>query len=441
MNDEQTYQETIEFMYKQLPMFTRVGAAAYKANLDNAIALCEALGNPHHSFKSIHIAGTNGKGSCSYMLARIFEKNNYKTGLYTSPHIVDFRERIQINHTYIDKAFVVDFIKQVQTLIEKLKPSFFELTMAMAFYYFSKEKVDIAIIEVGMGGLLDSTNILEPLLSIITNISLDHTQFLGNSLEEIAIQKSGIMKKDTPVIIGEANEELEKIFFAQSVLKKAPLFFAERFYQKVSSEVKDNFQYIKFFSQKTNTFIPIKTDLLGSYQSKNIATVLTAIDIIKNNNLFNLSKEKSMEALEDIVNKADLKGRMHKVQSKPDIIFDVSHNKAGIYELIQQIQQTDYQHVYFIIGFVADKDVDIILTMFPSKNASFAFVQASSQRALPKEALWEAATKYNLNGSTYDTITQALETNFHKLHASDALVVCGSFYILDEAYTWYKNLL
>ena len=426
------YQECLNYIFEKLPMFTRVGAVAYKPNLDNIIALCEAIGNPHSQFKSIHIAGTNGKGSCSHMLASALQLNGYKTGLYTSPHVIDFRERIRINGIEIPKENVIDFIDETKQLIENLKPSFFEITVAMAFDYFAKEKVDIVVVEVGLGGLLDSTNIIKPEVSVITNISKDHTNLLGDSIKEIAIQKAGIIKEEVPVVIGETQVETEKIFFSKTILHHSQIFFADKLYTVVHQEIIEGKMKLKIMNYTTMSIQDYWLDMLGEYQIKNIKTVLTTLDVLKSLG-WKIDHNTVMNSLSTTKKTTGLKGRFDLVSEKPKIVFDVSHNEAGISELIKQIGKLKYEKLYIILGFVSDKDVQKVLTMFP-KSAYYFFSQAQIPRALPYHELQKIAIENELKGQAIATIAESLQQARDLATDADMILVTGSFFNLEEAY-------
>lgn len=436
-NPEIQYQQTLKFLYEQLPMFTRVGASAYKENLDNTILLCDALDNPQTKFKSIHIAGTNGKGSCSTMLATALQKSGYKTGLYTSPHITDFRERIKVNGVDIPKEFVVEFVNLHQTLIHRIQPSFFELTVALAFCYFAEQQVDIAVIEVGLGGLLDSTNIITPEVSVITNISNDHAYLLGNSIQEIAKQKAGIIKVQIPVVIGETQKEIEKIFITKAIMSQSPIFFADNRYQAVDVWNKDTRQYLKIIDKSEMKITVFCTDLLGAYQSKNIITVLQTINVLKSLGWQFLDNELE-NFFADTQKVIGFKGRYDVVHLQPMIIFDASHNEAGIQTLFKQIETLTFAQLHIIVGFVKDKELETILQFFP-KNALYYFVEADMPRALPKNELKEIGAKQNLFGEDYQNVQTALTSAFKLASKQDLILVTGSFFILEQAYK-FKEL-
>ncbi len=436
---EQQYQQTIQFMYQQLPMFTRVGAAAYKPDLQNTILLAERLGNPHLKLKCVHIAGTNGKGSCSSLLAAALQKAGYKTALYTSPHIVDFRERIRINGEQIPKEYVVQFIANHKDLISDINPSFFELTVVMAFTFFAGQQVDIAVIEVGLGGLLDSTNIIIPEVAVITNISNDHGYLLGHSLQEIATQKAGIIKPQIPVVIGETQPETEIIFTTRAFVLNSPIFFAAKTYHAVSTEVRNLKQYFKIIDQGSMKILTVCTDLMGSYQSKNIITVLNTLEILKSRG-WDLQTIHYENVFENTKQLTGIRGRFDIVHQQPDLIFDVSHNEAGIQELFSQLNKKDYAHLHIICGFVKDKELDHILQFFPP-HGSYYFVEASIPRALPRDELQSMAAEKGLHGNVYPTVAAALKAAMAVAQSDDGVIVTGSFFIMEEAYRYAETNL
>jgi dihydrofolate synthase / folylpolyglutamate synthase len=426
-----TYQQTIDYLYAQLPMFSRVGAAAYKADLHNTIALCNSINNPHHKFKSIHIAGTNGKGSTSHMLASILQAAGYKTGLYTSPHIKDFRERIRINGQMIPQEIIVDFVAKTRSITEEIKPSFFELTVAMAFDYFAKEKVDIAIIETGLGGLLDSTNVITPLLSIITNIGYDHQNILGNTLQEIASQKAGIIKENVPVVIGETIPETNDIFITTAFEKSASIIFAEENYTTIQTSIIENRLICEVKNINTNNVTSFTIDLSGLYQAKNICTVLTAIGKIRNIG-FAISETVLQQGLQTVKKSTGLRGRWDVIQQNPLVINDVAHNKDGISQVLHQLK-TNYptSNLHFVLGFVNDKDVDSVLQLFPT-NAQYYFTNAHIPRAMPYVVLQEKAAAKNLVGQGFDNVNDALLAAKNNALENDVIMVCGSFFVIAE---------
>ena len=429
-----TYPETIAYLYEQLPMFTRVGAAAYKEDLHNTIALCDALGNPQHSFKAIHVAGTNGKGSTSHMLAAILQESGYKTGLYTSPHIKEFGERIRINGQMIDEDFVIRFVEKTKKITAEIQPSFFELTVAMAFQYFAEQQIDIAVIETGLGGRLDSTNIISPVLSVITNIGYDHMNLLGNRLEEIAGQKAGIIKQNTPVVIGEVLPETMKVFVKEANEKESPLHFAQsRFYTQYI-ELTKGLLFCVVHDMLTNDAEKLRLDLNGLYQSKNICTVLMAVEVLRKLG-FKIPEAKMHAALEDVKGLTGMRGRWDVIQNLPAIILDVAHNEAGINLVLLQLQQQFAQsHIHFVLGFVKDKDVKNTLGLFPP-NASYYFTNAHIPRALPYAELMEIAAANGLQGEGHDDVNDAIAAAKAKAADNDVIMICGSFFIIGEIET------
>jgi dihydrofolate synthase / folylpolyglutamate synthase len=427
----QSYTETLDYLFTKLPMFTRIGAAAYKANLDNITELCEALGNPQNTFKSIHIAGTNGKGSTSSMLASVLQEHGYKTALFTSPHIKDFRERIRVNGKMVSEEWVVSFVEKHFSIIEKLKPSFFEISTAMAFAYYAELKVDIAIIEVGMGGLLDSTNIIHPILSIITNIGLDHTQFLGTTLAEVAHNKGGIIKPLTPVIISESQAETEFVFVRKANVCNAPIYFADTIYESIISKAEsNNTTCIKLVHKAKMQIETYYLDLLGNYQTKNIKAVILACDVLQTLG-FNISRNKIVSALQHVNRNTGIRARFELIQTKPTVIYDVAHNAEGIQLVLQQIENYKYNKLHIVCGFVADKDVAKVLKLFP-KHAQYYFTQAQIPRALDATLLHQQAIAENLIGQCYTNVNNALLQAKMDAQETDIILVCGSFFLIAE---------
>ncbi len=425
------YAETIEFLYAQLPMYSRIGDAAYKKDIDNTVALCNALNNPQNNFKCIHIAGTNGKGSTSNMLAAILQEAGYKTGLYTSPHIKDFGERIRINGKMIDENFVIHFAEKTKDLCKAIKPSFFELTVAMAFDYFSEKKVDIAVIETGLGGRLDSTNIITPILSIITNIGLDHTNLLGNTVEEIAFEKAGIIKNEIPVIIGESNDKTKFVFEKKSSEMNVIPVYAEDFFEARLSENNGDTLHCKVLNKKNNEFDSYSLDLNGNYQLKNLQTVLAAEKKLVELGM-KISIENKKNALANVKKITGLRGRWDVVSKKPTIVYDVAHNKDGIAAVLAQLKSMEgTRQLHFVLGFVNDKDISSILDILP-KDALYYFTNAHIPRALSKEILLEYALKKNLIGKCYENVNHAIAEAKKNASENDTIIVCGSFFILAE---------
>ncbi len=427
-----TYQQATEYLFSQLPMFSKLGAAAYKADLTNTIKICNFLDQPQQKFKSIHVAGTNGKGSTSHMLAAIFQASGYKTGLYTSPHLKDFRERIKINGQEISKQFVVDYSLKTMELAKEVQPSFFELTVGMAFDYFAQEKVDIAIIETGLGGRLDSTNIIQPLLSVITNIAYDHMDILGDTLEKIAFEKAGIIKPNTPVLIGEAIAATKPVFLLKAESQNSPIYFSEEILSIAESQYFIDHLDVSYRHLKTNEIQSFSLDLNGAYQSKNARTVCCAVELLKGLG-FELDADKTMGALRQTKKLTGLKGRWQVLQQKPLLVADVAHNEDGIKQVLQQIDvaQIDTAQVHFVMGMVKDKDVEKVLTIMP-KNAHYYFTQAHIPRALDKNILLEKAKTVGLNGDIFENVNAAITAAKAKAEDESVIIVCGSVFLIGE---------
>jgi dihydrofolate synthase/folylpolyglutamate synthase len=424
------YTNTLDYLYRKLPMFTRIGAAALKNDLHNTIALCSHLGNPQNKFKSIHIAGTNGKGSTSHMLAAIFQQAGYKTGLYTSPHLKDFRERIRINGEMVSKQFVTDFVEAEKLLIEDLDPSFFEVTVAMAFSYFALQNVDIAIIEVGLGGRLDSTNIITPELSIITNISLDHTNILGNSLNEIAFEKAGIIKPGIPVVVGEKQLETENVFIQTASKTGSAITFASEELKPEHSHKEDVYLKTSISRKSEVIYEDLMLDLTGSYQLKNTLTVLEAVSVL-NTLGYKLPEDSIRSALKGVTKLTGLQGRWQTIDTSPLVICDTGHNIAGISEVIHNINHTPHQHLHMVIGMVKDKDIESILSALP-KNANYYWTQPDLERALPADELSEKAVIHGLKGSSFDSVKDAFSAAKSNSGSDDLIFIGGSTFVVAE---------
>lgn len=424
------YKETVDYLYSKLPMFTKVGTSAIKKDLDNTIQFCTSLGNPQQQYKTIHIGGTNGKGSTSHMLAAILQKAGYKTGLYTSPHLKDFRERIRIDGKKVSKNFVKQFIKQNKSLIETIEPSFFEVTVAMAFKAFADEEVDVAIIEVGLGGRLDSTNIIHPDLSIITNISLDHTNILGNTHAEIAFEKAGIIKKNTPVIIGERHPETDAVFIEKAKKIKAPLYFTEDHLK--FDVLKRSNNKLKGNVWQDNEIIleNLKTDLTGTYQDKNILTVIQAVNILRELR-YHISNLALYNALKKVKKITGLQGRWQTLGKKPLIIADTGHNKAGITEIIQNIHNQKFKKLHMVIGMVKDKDISGVLQLLP-QTANYYFCAPDLERALNANDLKQQAATSGLKGTAYTSVKAALKAAKNAASEHDLIFVGGSTFVVAE---------
>lgn len=432
MPAQKTYQQTVSYLYEQLPMFTRIGAAAFKKDLTNTIKLCEHLGNPQEKFLSIHVAGTNGKGSVCHMLAAMFQAAGYRTGLYTSPHLIDFRERIRIDGAPISQEWVVDFVAKHQAQIEDIEPSFFEITVGMAFAAFAEHEVDVAIIETGMGGRLDSTNIINPILSVITNIGYDHMDFLGETLAEIAGEKAGIIKQGVPVVIGEQHVETERVFFEHSVNKQSVLYHAESMWDMVRTNSTLKYQVFKAIHRARRDMQNITTDLLGDYQATNIKTVLAVREVLISSGKADLPLEVSLSALSKVKKLTGLRGRWDVLQEEPLIIADVAHNPAGLSGTVKQWQNVTASSKHIVTGFVKDKDITKALSLLPKDNIYY-FCNADIPRALPASLLQKQAIEAGLNGDIYASVADAIKAAKEALTKDDALLITGSVFVVGEA--------
>jgi len=424
------YLQTIEYLFSRLPMYSRIGAAAFKKDLTNTITLCEQLGNPHDKLKSIHIAGTNGKGSVSHMLAAILQTTGFKTGLYTSPHLKDFRERIKVNGNEISEKFITAFTEKIKPLIEKIEPSFFEITVAMAFDYFAEQKIDIAVVEVGLGGRFDSTNIITPELSVITNIGWDHMNILGDSLEKIAFEKGGIIKPGVPVVIGETLPETKSIFNTIAAEKNAPLHLATEERNVAGWEWEKHELIVEVAEKGKTDHKKYHLDLPGIYQSKNLLTALEACSVLKELG-YKLNEEDIRHGLQKTKKITGLHGRWEVIHENPTIILDVGHNEDGVKQIIQQIELTKHHDLHIIIGMVKDKEIDTVLSLLPH-SANYYFTQAHIPRALPSETLKEMAGKFNLKGKTVTDVNEAIKEAKSKAHKDDLVLVCGSVFLVGE---------
>lgn len=411
-------------------MFSRLGATAFKKDLTNISILCEHLGNPHHHFKSIHIAGTNGKGSVSHMLAAVLQNAGYNTGLYTSPHLKDFRERIKVNGSMISEDFVIDFTERIKPVIEKTEPSFFEITVAMAFEYFSQQKVDVAVIETGLGGRLDSTNIITPELSVITNIGYDHVDMLGDTLEKIAFEKAGIIKQNIPVVIGETLPETLPVFQKTAAEKNAPLYLASEKRKILGIDVIENSRLSVVVEEAAKGRHLYQLDLPGLYQSKNLLTVLASCDQLGCRG-FAIGQKNIDEGLADLKKITGLHGRWEVLKKSPLVVLDVAHNADGIRQLVQQLEETEFDKLHIIIGLVKDKDIDSLLSLLPA-DASYYFTRAQIPRALPEEELQKKAARFKLKGNAYSTVNTALYAASLKASKNDLIIICGSIFVAGE---------
>ena len=411
-------------------MYQRTGKVAYKANLDTTLALDEYFNHPHKKFKTIHIAGTNGKGSVSHTVASVLQASGYKVGLYTSPHLRDFRERIKVNGELVSENYVVNFIEKHQGKFEELTPSFFEMTVAMAFDYFADQEVEVAVVEVGLGGRLDSTNIITPLLSVITNISKDHTGLLGSELSQIAREKAGIIKESIPVIIGEKQDELIDVFTRIASNKNSDLTFSEDQYEIMSFDLDGRKRNLVYKAKENNSRVDLSCDLLGGYQVKNIRTALCVFDELLRQN-WNITEKSIQQGISEIVKRTGLLGRWQTIGSNPNVICDTGHNIAGIKEIITQIESMDYRNLHVVFGMVDDKDIDGILELMP-KTASYYFCCANIPRALDQNILASQAKAHDLIGNTYPSVKSALMAAKTNARKNDLVFLGGSTFVVAE---------
>lgn len=422
------FKGTLKYMYDLLPMYQRVGQTAFKKDLTNTIHLCEILGNPQDNFKSIHIAGTNGKGSSAHMLASILQSADYKTGLYTSPHLKSFTERIRVNGDEVAEQFVCDFINRIKKDIEEIRPSFFELTVAMAFDYFSKQQVDVAVIEVGLGGRFDSTNVVTPLASLITSIGLDHTDMLGETLPEIAFEKAGIIKENVPVVISETQDETTNVFTKRASELNAPVYFADQKY--MVSAILNSYDDLYFSAKSDEGSFTANTDLAGQYQLKNIPGVLQIVDLL-NRQGFLITNEQLENGFKNIIKNTGLLGRWQKLNDNPLTICDTVHNEAGIKYLVYQIEQIEYEKLHIIWGSVEGKDLYGIFQYLP-KDAFYYFCEASVPRALKAESLQDTAQELGCTGIVIKDVNEAMEAARKHANKNDLIIIGGSNFIVAE---------
>jgi dihydrofolate synthase/folylpolyglutamate synthase len=424
-----TYQETLQYLYDRLPVFHRIGAVAMKVGLHNSIALCEALGNPHTQFKSIHVAGTNGKGSTSHFLSAVLQSAGYKVGLHTSPHLKSYTERFKINGQSAPESEIVAFVAKHWALIEQIEPSFFEISVALAFDYFARERVDVAVIEVGLGGRLDSTNIITPDLSVITNISFDHTDLLGDTLAKIAFEKAGIIKPGVPVVISETQAETEPVFRQKALETQSKIVFADQNFHIIRSNAEAGKRWVEIKS--TNSVIKTyEIDLIGKYQTKNLPGVLQSVEILRQTG-YEISDEALTTGLANAAQLSQLKGRWQVIQQKPLIIADVAHNYGGLSETIAQMKSYDFNRLHVVMGFVKDKDITGVLQLFP-KDAAYYFCAADIPRSLPVADLAALARNIGLNGNEYHSVSEALSAAKKQADNDDFIYVGGSTFVVAE---------
>lgn len=430
------YRQTLDYLFTHLPMYQRIGPAAYKKDLTNTLTLCEVLGNPQHKFSSIHVAGTNGKGSVSNMLASVFTEAGYSTGLYTSPHLVDFRERIRVNGKLCDQDFIVGFVERIKPHIEVIQPSFFEITVVMAFDYFVQKEIDIAIIEVGLGGRLDSTNVITPVLSVITNISYDHQQMLGNTLAEIAGEKAGIIKSHVPVVIGEFHPETFPVFQQKALEQHASLYTAN---ENVQLEIVENtLERLEVHAGYLNQLIypDLVSGLTGDYQMDNLKTVIQSIEVLRENKI-EINDEAVYEGIKNVVKNTGFAGRFQLIAKQPLVICDCAHNSDGLQKLFQQIRKINFSDLHIVTGMVNDKDIEAGLAQFPT-DAVYYFSRPDVPRGLDAEKLSETAARFHLRGNTYNSVKTALTAAQQVAKPDDLILICGSIFVAAEALEFFK---
>lgn len=434
-----TYEETIQYLFNSAPLFQHVGGAAYKEGLSTTHILDAHFNHPHNQYKTIHIAGTNGKGSCAHTIAAILQHTGLKVGLYTSPHLVDFRERIRINGEMMPQQYVIDFVEKERSFFEPLHPSFFELTTALAFKYFAEQHVDVAVIEVGLGGRLDCTNIISPILSVITNISFDHTQFLGNTLAQIASEKAGIIKHKVPVIIGECNAETRPVFEHKAHEVEAPILFAEDNKEVLSSEFSDLFGH-KLRHYTTRSFGDIYGELTGECQIKNANTILCALHSLSK--IFSVTHEDITYAFEHVCEMTGLRGRWQILQEHPTIICDTGHNTGGWQYLAHQLAQiaTSGNKLHIVFGMASDKDIERVMSTLPHE-ACYYWTKASVKRATSEQTIANIATKYDLHGKTYSNVAEAYEAAVNNASTNDYIYVGGSSFIVADLLRYKQTAL
>jgi len=425
------YASSVAYLYQQLPMYHRVGKAAYKSGLENAYRLDEYFHQPHGNYKTIHVAGTNGKGSVCHMLAAVLQQAGYKVGLHTSPHLVDFRERIKVNGKSCSQKFVIDFVRKHKKIIETIHPSFFEVSIFMAFDYFARQSVDVAIIEVGLGGRLDTTNIITPVLSVITSIGKDHMDFLGDTLDKIAVEKAGIIKTGVPVVIGETNPATASVFKRIAAERNAPVFFADQHYKiDYSLFSLDGFQVFNV-KKEDQVYLPnLKNALLGTYQRKNTITLLQAVDLLRENG-FAIAGIDVYAGLRKVVDLTGLKGRWQIVGHNPGMVLDSAHNADGMREVVQQLATTAYETLHMVISFVNDKDVEAILVQLPAK-ARYYFTRSSVPRSMDQHELKQKAIRYGLAGESYPDVEEAVQAARKKAGRNDMILITGSMFLLAD---------
>ena len=437
-----TYQQTLEYLFNSLPMYHRIGQAAYKADITNTVQLMQHLGNPARKFRSIHVAGTNGKGSVSHMLASVLMQAGYKVGLYTSPHLVDFRERIRINGQMIPQQRVTDFVEQHRDFMQSLQLSFFEMTVGLAFDYFATEQVDVAVVEVGMGGRLDSTNVITPDLCVITNIGFDHTQFLGDTLPKIASEKAGIIKPHVPVVIGETHPETRPVFEQRAAELQAPIYFADDNYRispihkQVPPADSLTFPLLDFSVTTLNS--QFTCPLTGSYQLKNLATLFQALALLPSVG-YTITEQHIHDGIARVIEDTGLHGRWEKIDEQPLTICETAHNADGVSAMLEKLSEIPYRHLHLIYGCVNDKDFRKILRMLPDERSTYYYTQPSVPRALPVGQLVEAAQKLGMPGQYFPHVSEAITAARQAADPShDLVLVTGSIFLVADAVAYYQ---
>lgn len=421
-----SYPDTLKYLYDNLPMFQRVGAAAFKKDLTNTLKLCKALGDPHLAFRSVHVAGTNGKGSTCHMLASVLQASGYKTGLYTSPHLKEFTERIRVNGGEVPRDYVIDFVNRMRPVIEEVKPSFFEITVAMAYDFFRREQVDVAVIETGLGGRLDSTNIITPMVSVITNISWDHKDLLGDTLPAIAYEKAGIIKPGVPVVISERQAEVEDVFITAARERKSPIFFASDEYTVQHDAQND---VVDILRSNTVMLKGIRLPLRGRYQRCNIPGVMKTVEILEEH--FHVNAANLRRGLEDVVLRTGLKGRWQQIHRNPTVMCDTGHNESGVREVLAQIAAEKFRRLFIVWGMVRDKDIRPILTLLP-KDAVYYFCQANIPRAMDADVLRQEAAALGLQGEVIRDVNEAKRAALAVATADDFIFIGGSTFVVAE---------
>jgi len=432
------YSDTLEFLYSSLPMYQRIGKAAYKSDLNTTVRLDNYFDNPHRAFGTIHVAGTNGKGSVSHMLASVMQSAGYRTGLYTSPHFMDFRERIRVNGIMVDKAYVVDFVEDNKDIIKDLELSFFEMTVAMAFLYFKHKNVDVAVIETGMGGRLDSTNIITPEISVITNIGFDHTQYLGDTLEKIAAEKAGIIKHGIPVVIGKANKEVREVFIAKAHEMDSEIYFADDHYSVRKPDGNNNIEEQVFSVHKDgkNIIEELRTDMLGDYQALNIITVMQVLELMRKS--WNINSESLHTGLRHVKENTGFMGRWQIMRKSPLVICDAGHNFDGLRLSISQLMKMGGNKIHIVLGTVNDKDIDSMLGVLPN-NAKYYFTRAGIPRAMDEKILKEKASVYSLNGYSFDSVGDAYDSAMANAGTDDIIFIGGSTFVVADFLEYIRS--